>query len=169
MVMTGRGIESSITRPTVAPCDTNLLVLSANRPESLDAMVENIRKYAEEHPESLSDFAYTLAMKRDIVRHRTCLLLTKTPEDTQNKTDQINFPVAKTASPSPVSLVFTGQGARWPQMGQELFTEYPISRAGSPLFLKKVQPQGSSWSIRGRHHLIAGHARRNMKYETVFI
>lgn len=127
-------------------------MLSANRPESLDAMVENINRYADDHPDSLSNLAYTLAMKRDTMRHRTCLLLTKTPEDSQNKTDQMNFSSVKTDAPSPVSFVFTGQGAQWPQMGQELFAEYPTfaSRiADLDAVLKKLQPQGSAWSIRG--------------------
>lgn len=155
----GTNGHSAIARPTNASCDVNLLVLSANRPESLDSMVKNIRKYAATHADSLSDLAYTLAVKRDTMRHRTCLLLRKTPEDGHNKTDDINFPSAKTASPSPVSFVFTGQGAQWPQMGQELFAAYPTFAAritDLDTVLEKIQPQGSTWSIRGKCSLDTG-------------
>lgn len=121
-------------------------------------MVHNISKYVKSHPESVSDLAYTLALKRDTMRYRTSLLA-KAPDDSLNETDQINFPSVKTASPSPVSFVFTGQGAQWPQMGRELFVEYPsfaARMAHLDTVLAKVQPQGSTWSIRGEYQPIAG-------------
>ncbi|KAJ0120167.1 polyketide synthase [Diaporthe amygdali] len=128
-------------RATVAiqntSCDANLLVLSANRPESLEKMVQNIRKYAEDHSGSVSDLA-------------------------KNRSDQMNFPSVKTASPSPVSFVFTGQGAQWPQMGKALFTEY-LTFANRiddlDIVLEKIQSQGSKWSMRERIFAPASESR----------
>lgn len=118
-------------------------------------MVQNIQKYVEDHPGSVSDLAYTLALKRDEMRYRTCLLLTRNPQHSKNRSGQMNFPSVKTASPSPVSFVFTGQGAQWPQMGKALFTEYSTfaNRIDDlDIVLEKIQSQGSKWSIRREFH-----------------
>lgn len=130
----------------------NIFVLSANRPESLEAMAHNIRGYIEKHPDRVADLAFTLAMKRDTLRHRTCLLMNPGSKETENGLCETKFPMVKSTPPSPVSFVFTGQGAQWPQMGHELL-DFPVFAStlhDLDNVLHKIQPKNDKWSLLGK-------------------
>ncbi|ORY58730.1 KR domain-containing protein [Pseudomassariella vexata] len=92
----------------------SLLVFSATTAESLRRRVVNTQQYLELHPESQKDLAYTLGSRRLHMPHRAFSVVGKgiTPNTSP-------FHKAPAGNPGLV-MVFTGQGAQWPQMGLEL-------------------------------------------------
>ncbi|KAF4627893.1 hypothetical protein G7Y89_g10264 [Cudoniella acicularis] len=102
--------------------ERHLLLFSANTAGSLQSQVSNLQQYAEEHPELLPDMAYTLAVRREHLPHRAYSIFAK-GETT------ITAPAVKSSSTSALLvMIFTGQGAHWPQMGLELFKSQPTFR-----------------------------------------
>ena len=85
----------------------HLLLFSANHPESLKRVAENIEAYFEEHPDRLDDLEYTLAQRREHLKLRNYCIV-------QN--DSASFvlsPQTKFQGPCQAAFVFTGQGAQW--------------------------------------------------------
>jgi len=85
----------------------NLLVFSANHPESLKRVAENIQEYLNKHPDRLDDLAYTLSQRREHLKLRSYCVA---------KNDSTPFEVSsqtKYQGPRQVAFVFTGQGAQW--------------------------------------------------------
>lgn len=109
---------------TVVP---QLLVYSANNVESLKKMTANYKTYIQKNPDRVSDLAFTLSNKREHLPHRAFAV--KHP-----------LGVLKTSAPSKsgkspaIVMVFTGQGAQWPQMGGCLFHS-----PSHPIFRKCIQ------------------------------
>ncbi|KAI1488819.1 hypothetical protein F5X96DRAFT_684632 [Biscogniauxia mediterranea] len=99
-----------------------LLVFSANHPQSLKTMIESYQTYLEKNPDSLADVAYTLANRREHLPHRSFVV--STPELPGSAAAPTAPPKAG-QKPSLV-MVFTGQGAQWPQMGRELVRTNPV-------------------------------------------
>lgn len=96
-----------------------LIVLSANSPESLKGQVSNMQQYVASHPERLEDVAYTLSQRRENLPHRTFLVAGEV-----GTTEAAPFNKApKTVAP--ITMVFSGQGAQWAQMGKELMDSDP--------------------------------------------
>ena len=100
------------------PDEPQLLLFSANSQKALTKMINNYRDFAETKPESFRDLAYTLANKREHLSHRSFAIATKGSFGTTS-------PMEKTAKPPAVIMVFTGQGAQWPQMGRVLLDSNP--------------------------------------------
>ena len=98
--------------------EPQLLLFSANSPKSLARMVDNYRDYIGTHPDYIADLAYTLANKREHLPRRTFAVASKGSMG-------IPDPMTKTEQPSAVIMVFTGQGAQWPNMGRELIDSNP--------------------------------------------
>ena len=102
------------------------LVLSANDAVSLKA---NIRALCDHliNPRvniSLSDLAYTLSERRTRLWY-SAFVTTRTTE-----LDAKDFVVGKKSlQPPKIGIVFTGQGAQWPQMGKELLQFFPWTRS----------------------------------------
>ncbi|EHK98334.1 putative Lovastatin nonaketide synthase [Glarea lozoyensis 74030] len=97
-----------------------LLVFSANHPESLKRLTKNYASYIQTKSPVLSDLAYTLALRRNHMQYRSICVggfeeLTFTP------------PVRIGGLPT-LLFVFTGQGAQWAGMGKELLINYPSFR-----------------------------------------
>ncbi|KAI1094301.1 putative polyketide synthase [Rostrohypoxylon terebratum] len=103
-----------------------LLVISANDSYSLAKNIEalsnhliNLRTKV-----NLEDLAYTLSERRTRLWHRAFL---------STRSSDINdhqFTIGKNSGmPTKIALVFTGQGAQWPQMGKELLELFPWTRS----------------------------------------
>ncbi|TQN69715.1 Highly reducing polyketide synthase FUM1 [Colletotrichum shisoi] len=92
----------------------HLMVYSANTADSLRRQVVNNQKYIGEHPGSLDDISYTLASRRGHLPHRAFSVM----QDGVELTTSSFWKAPNT--PADLALVFTGQGAQWPQMGAEL-------------------------------------------------
>ncbi|KAI0097355.1 hypothetical protein GGR51DRAFT_578163 [Nemania sp. FL0031] len=98
---------------------SELALISANSQESLKARMEDLKKYAAAHPESLPDLCYTLSRRREFFKWRSFAVL--------SSPSQVNFapPTNKPARTPTIVMVFSGQGAQWPQMGHDLITSLP--------------------------------------------
>ena len=101
-----------------APDEPQLLLFSANSQKALTSMVDNYRDFVERKPENIGDLAYTLANRREHLSHRTFAIASKGSIGTTS-------PSTKSAKPPAVIMVFTGQGAQWPQMGRGLMDSNP--------------------------------------------
>ena len=94
---------------------SKLLVFSANTPNSLSNLVSKYEAYLKIHPERLEDLSYTLAMRREKLSFRTFSIV---QDDSIIKKSSI---LKELKQPS-IAMVFSGQGAQWAQMGNELLT-----------------------------------------------
>jgi acyl transferase domain-containing protein len=125
-----------------------LLVLSANTRDSLREHVKNFQGYLQKHPERLSDTVYTAGQHREHLPHRTFSIATSGVLG--------EFaPFSKTSAKSPeIVMIFTGQGAQWPQMGRDLIETNPDFREDIVAMddLLQALDYPPSWSIQGRRH-----------------
>jgi acyl transferase domain-containing protein len=99
-----------------APDSPQLLVFSGATPESLKQLIQNYKEFLEKTPECIGDLAYTLSNRREHLSYRAFAVA--------NKHDTVTVsPVARSGQVPKVVMVFTGQGAQWPQMGRELLED----------------------------------------------
>ena len=129
-----------------APSRPNLLVFSANQPESVQQSIERVGAYAASHPGSINDISYTLGNRRQRHSHRAYCV------GSENGKLSEASRVTK-AGPTP-SLVFafTGQGAQWPQMGKGLFTQEPVFRSSMTRMEESLASLATppQWSLVGK-------------------
>ncbi|KAL1618724.1 Type I Iterative PKS [Neofusicoccum ribis] len=138
-------IGHSVSNGVAKHSSAHILVFSANQPESLDAMVRNYRGYVDSHPNSTADLAYTLARRREHLRHRVYVVV-----DSPQILEDVPIMKGKAGSVPSITYVFTGQGAQWPEMGKSLTETFPIvsetiQQLDSFLATLKCPPQ---WTIR---------------------
>ena len=98
----------------------------------------------------LSDIAFTLAMRRSTFKFRNFVVCRQSswPADFGSVSDDTVVHLTETPHP-PITFVFTGQGAQWPQMGRKLFEAYSHFR-NSVLDLEYhllTLPNSPSWSL----------------------
>ncbi|KAF6802944.1 polyketide synthase, partial [Colletotrichum musicola] len=136
--------RNSPTPATMGSELPKLLLFSAKHSQALEKMVQRHQAYCLAHPDRLSDMAYTLAMKRDILSHRACLVV--------NGIDDL--PVVKSTrhglyDAAQLVFVFTGQGAQWAQMGKSLIRNVPSFRASMTELDDILQqlPDAPSWKL----------------------
>jgi acyl transferase domain-containing protein len=91
-----------------------LVVLSANTQPSLQRQIDLHQAYIREHPSSLSDVAYTRAVRRAALTHRA-FAVARGSEFIETSA------AVKTTGKAPgLLMVFSGQGAQWAGMGKEM-------------------------------------------------
>ncbi|KAJ4411015.1 Type I Iterative PKS [Gnomoniopsis sp. IMI 355080] len=110
------------TEPNVEGSKPLLLLYSANTAKSLTKMVDAYDLWIQKNPDKLSDLAYTLALRREHMPHRTFSL----GSNTGSSVAKTAPPVKAASKPPKVVMVFTGQGAQWPQMGRDLLDSSDI-------------------------------------------
>ncbi|EON95815.1 putative polyketide synthase protein [Phaeoacremonium minimum UCRPA7] len=106
--------QPAVVYSTQTP-EPELLVFSANSQEAVKQYTDTYVDYYTRYPERLSDMAYTLSQRREHLSQRSFAIVGhgKNPEPA---------PAVKSALQAPpLAMVFSGQGAQWPQMGKELF------------------------------------------------
>ena len=129
--------------PKRAPNGPQVLLFSANSQDSLGRMIENYRDFIERKSESIGDIAYTLACKREHLSHRSFAIA-------RDGNMGAASPVTKIGQLPTLVMVFTGQGAQWPQMGRELLNANPIflkSILCLDQHLQGLQKHKSTWKI----------------------
>lgn len=112
---------ASFNVPTVlegAPDEPQLLLFSANSEKALTSMIDNYREFVQRKPESIRNLAYTLANRREHLPYRSFAIASK-------GSIGIASPTIKSAKQPALIIVFTGQGAQWPQMGRDLMDSNP--------------------------------------------
>lgn len=132
-----------------------LLVLSAGSEYSLAKLTASYADYfkngvAEEtYSEAfMDDLAYTLGSRRTQLPWRS-FFTASSSTDLQAVEQNSSAPRQKSEIPPRLSFVFTGQGAQWYGMGQELMV-YPIFQKSiheSDTYLRSI---GCTWSVFGK-------------------
>ncbi|KAF2814498.1 polyketide synthase [Mytilinidion resinicola] len=120
-----------------------LLVYSANSPDALLSIADNFAQYRSKYPERIEHLAYTLANRREHLPHRAFVVASR------EKPGNVSPAVKPSQAPS-VVMVFTGQGAQWPQMGRHLVRANPVFKARIECLdrhLKSLGPDAPSWTI----------------------
>ena len=127
---------------------TQLILASANTQDSLRRHIDNLGAYIAEHPAAASDVAHTLAVHREHLPQRAFMLVGGDGSVAQTS------PLAKIpTTQADIIMVFSGQGAQWPQMGKDLlerdqeFSGY-IAEMDEILASLICPP---SWTIRGKN------------------
>ncbi|KAI2775644.1 hypothetical protein F4815DRAFT_395247 [Daldinia loculata] len=96
-----------------------LALVSANSQDSLKAGIENLKQYVSNNSDRLPDIGYTLARRREHFKWRSFSVISDAAAAT------FAPPTNKPAKKPTVVMVFSGQGAQWPQMGHDLINSYP--------------------------------------------
>jgi len=128
----------------------HILVLSANDEHSLRNQFAALDRHLSDPAVKLQlrDLAYTLSERRSRHYHRGFML-----------TDCLQLDIQAlecgTVSPEPpkIGLVFTGQGAQWPEMGRDLLEHFPVA-AHHIRYLDHVLrqcPHPPTWSLFGNN------------------
>lgn len=95
----------------------------------------------------LRDLAYTLCKKRSVFPWRSYAVSSSLPELIESLSSEQGMPIAVRVGTSPkIGFVFTGQGAQWYAMGQELLI-YPIFRKSLEDAATYMKSIGAEWSL----------------------
>ena len=120
--------------------------------KSREGLLRRVRSLAQQnHPSyALTDLAYTLGCRRSVFSARGFLLARQCTlvEDLQEKS-LVSVPGQIVITPLPIAMIFTGQGAQWPQMGLALFEKNSSFRASIQTLdthLKSLR-EAPSWTI----------------------
>lgn len=99
-----------------------LLLLSANTEWSLGEQIQLHSDWVHRHPTSTSDLVYTRGLHKEHLSHRAFSLL--------QDGDIIEIaPGGKSPAEAPqITMVFSGQGAQWPEMAKQLILCDPSFR-----------------------------------------
>lgn len=129
--------EKSLTSP-------RLLLVSGTSAESVKNSVSLYKEYVLKHPNRSDDLSFTLARKRQHLSHRAYAVVSLFG----GMTASVPFKAGKAPA---ISMIFTGQGAQWPEMGRCLILDssFPIFSQTIRLLdkhLESISP-GLSWSI----------------------
>ncbi|KAG5979866.1 Type I Iterative PKS [Claviceps digitariae] len=119
-----------------------LLLFSANSSNSISRLIENYKTWLEHNPEKVVDLAYTLARRRNPLPRRAFGIAKN------GILESVSQPIYSASSqPTSVIMVFTGQGAQWPQMGRELLESNAVFRSSIHRLDKHLQGLAGHYSI----------------------
>ncbi len=109
-----------------------LLLLSARTDSALEAATANLARHLKEHPDlNLADVAYTLQVGRHAFDYRR-MVVCRDREEAVSALEGLDPRQVRTAfcepGERPIAFMFTGQGAQYPNMAQELYRVEPTFR-----------------------------------------
>ena len=124
--------------------EAQLLVFSANTAESLRRTVDNYQEYVAKCPDRIQNLSYTLSCQREHLTHRAFCVANSNEK-------MIPSPVVKARGAPRLVMVFTGQGAQWPQMGRDLILRDSTFRCAIRAMdhVLSVLANPPSWTIEG--------------------
>ncbi len=130
--------EPSVDRPYV-------LSLSGNDAQSLQENIDALKRHVANPAVrvSMRDLAHTLSEKRTHHFHRGYIVA-----NSSNLFEEQTVMSKSTPAPR-ICLIFTGQGAQWPQMGKDLMQNFPRAKAHITHLSSILQdlPDGPEWSL----------------------
>ncbi|KAL9110535.1 MAG: hypothetical protein Q9227_004893 [Pyrenula ochraceoflavens] len=122
----------------------HVLVFSANGQQSLRGYCESLDRHLSNPAVKvrLRDLSYTLSERRTLQYHRAFLVTNEC------SVKQSSLIFGKARPNMRCGLVFTGQGAQWPEMGRDLLHHFPLARQTVRNLDKVLQslPDGPKWS-----------------------
>ncbi|KAI0538967.1 hypothetical protein GGR58DRAFT_525418 [Xylaria digitata] len=125
--------------------ETRLLVFSANDENSLELYIKHSIRHLANPAVSIqsADLAYTLSNRRTQHFYRAYVI----SEGTKFKESQVVY--GKPRSTHNIGYVFTGQGAQWSQMGQQLIQTFPVVKYTIEKLDRELQsmPEPPVWSL----------------------
>lgn len=124
----------------------NLLLFSAKHPKALEKMVRDHQAYYMAHSHRLGDMAYTLALRREKLSHRSCSVANGVDDwEILDSTRHGSY------DPGKLVFVFSGQGAQWAQMGKALMRNIPSFRKSIERMDEILQTlaDGPKWKLKG--------------------
>ncbi len=131
--------------PRIEEETAQLLLYSANTQQSLTTLIDNYKTFVEETAPNVEDIAYTLARGREHLPHRAFAIA-------NGSSVGVASPITKGGQQKPkIAMVFTGQGAQWPQMGSDLLKSNQTFRASIRSLDKYLKDtlgeEAPSWTI----------------------
>jgi len=122
-----------------------LLVLSAKTDSALEKATTNLVNHLKQHPElNFADVAYTLQVGRRAFEHRR-IVVAQDLEDAvkalESAAPQRVFNQFQASSDRPVVFMFTGQGAQYANMAQELYKREPTFQQECDRCFDLLKPQ----------------------------
>ncbi|TPX21012.1 Type I Iterative Polyketide synthase (PKS) [Coccidioides immitis] len=116
------------------PESPQLLLFTANSSKSITRLVDNYKVWIEQNPDKICDLAYTLARKRTHLPYRAFAIVNN------GVIESVSQPInSKSAGPPSIVMVFTGQGAQWPQMGRELLQSDEVFKSSIQSLNQQLQ------------------------------
>jgi acyl transferase domain-containing protein len=103
-------VQAPVPEPSDFP---QLLLYSANSPNSIAKLIENYQLWVEQNPDQILNLAYTLANRREHLQYKSFSVF-------NNGVLGKASPPTRAAQAPKIVMVFTGQGAQWARMGAEL-------------------------------------------------
>ena len=127
--------------PSPASRGPALLVYSTNTQNSLKKQIEIHQNYLERYPSSSADLAYTLGRRREHLPYRAFSIYGGSNSSAPSAMVK--------ATNTPLIMVFTGQGAQWPEMGRGLLQTNASFRQSIGRMSKALQslPDRPEWTI----------------------
>ncbi len=121
-----------------------MLALSAQTSEALEAATDNLAAYLARHPAiNLADVAYTLHTGRKAFGQRRMLVCRDTETAVralQSRDPQRIWTGGSQRTAAPVVFMFSGLGDQYPAMARELYTSEPVFRAQIDRCADLLQP-----------------------------
>ncbi|EQB54570.1 hypothetical protein CGLO_05576 [Colletotrichum gloeosporioides Cg-14] len=132
--------------------DSNLLLLSASNPKSLELLHQAYEQYtiASSGRCKLSDLAYTLGRRRSKLKYRGFFIARNDTVGQRTTTQpELRFSVASSDEPKKLVFMFNGQGAQWPTMGKNLVLKNAVFRQCIRDLDGALKKLKAAWTIEG--------------------
>lgn len=155
----GEMANGALTNGTAArPEAPRVIFLSASDKEGMNRVAAGLKDYLASKRELplqaserlLNDLAYTLSERRSRLRWKSYLLANSISEleDCLGDEKALSKPF-NARNPPRLGFVFTGQGAQYHRMGQQLLV-YPVFRKSLEEATEYMKTLGSPWSLMGK-------------------
>ena len=133
-----------------------LLLLSANDEVTVKRQKDALRVYLDKQKHEvgdhlMADLAFTLSHRRSLLPYKVALA-SSTVEDLKKQLDSSTQAPMRASKAPNLGFVFTGQGANWQGMGQELFEAYPVFTSAIIAADNYLTDLGAPWSLISKSH-----------------
>ncbi|KAI1734273.1 PKSN polyketide synthase for alternapyrone biosynthesis [Xylaria scruposa] len=127
---------------------SRLLLFSGKDQAGAKRVSEGLGKWLQSeqgNDSSLDDLAYTLALRRSHLEHRTFTVASSITELSEKLSKGLPTPTRTQNHGNNLVMVFTGQGAQWPAMGRQLY-DHPVFRQSLEASNAWLEAFGCKWN-----------------------